>query len=279
MVNSPYNNSASSEEGQFSAVAAGLTNLDLANNNYSTSETTGSTHQTSSNVDVEMGEVSNNINDSETKVDDRSNLTKLKQQLDQLANVYVSLSEKRTGLYVQGILDEDDVRLKTIERQCSLIEKAQFDARAQIEAIISLNSQLVHNDKEMKNKKPTILAKDVPTFNVDPSANMLTNNHSVKTEELSLTTFLLQFERVFSANSVDIEKNWLYYLEISFERAPKYYPWFTVNLKTSSNVSWSAAKNLLKQRFDLASQASAHSLIKNLVSFGKIPNASNSISG
>ena len=267
MVNSTYDNSASSEEGQFSAVATGLTNLDLANNNNASSETTGSTHEASSNVDVEMSEVSNNGNVSETKVDERSNLSKLTIQLNKLANVYVSLSDQKIDLYVQGVMDENDVRLKTIARQCALIEQAQADDRVQIDAIVKLNHKLANNESQIKNRKPTILPKDVPIFNVDPSANMLTNSNSVNTEELSLSTFLLQFERVFSANSVDIEKHWLYYLEISFEQAPKYYSWFTVNLKNSSNVSWSAAKNLLKQRFDLASQASAHSLITNLVSF------------
>lgn len=63
-------------------------------------------------------------------------------------------------------------------------------------------------------------------------------------------------------------------MEISFEKSPKYFSWFTVNLKKSKNVSWSSAKNLLEQRFDLACQASVQSLAMNLVNFSLDDNES-----
>ncbi|MBQ0009469.1 MAG: hypothetical protein KBS97_04300, partial [Firmicutes bacterium] len=269
-MKSPFDNSASSEEGRFSAVATGLTNLDLANN-HATSETTVSNHEASSNVDVEMREVShdnkNKNSTSNTKVDDSTNLVKLTQQLDKYNNLVVSLNEQRLDLYEQGIIDEDDQRIISLERRFVLVEKAQESVRAQINYIMNLNRNLASNENVTNNRKPTILAKDVPIFDVDPAANLLSSNNSVKSEELSLTTFLLQFERVFSANSVDINTHWLYYLEIAFEKSPKYYSWFTINLKNSNMGSWNAAKNLLKQRFDLASQASVHSLATTLVNF------------
>ncbi|KAI9348393.1 hypothetical protein BD770DRAFT_165548 [Pilaira anomala] len=276
MMNSTYDNSASSEEGRFSAVATGLTNLDLANNNnQATSETTVSNHEASSNnVDVEMREVSlndkNKNSTPDTKVDGSTNLVKLTQQLDIYNNLVVLLNEQRLVLFEQGIFDEDDPRSISLGHRFVLVEKAQESVRVQINSIMDLNKNSASNEKETKNKNPTILAKDVPIFDVDPAANFLSNNNSVKSEELSLTTFLLQFERVFSVNSVNIDTHWLYYLEIAFEKKSpsKHHSWFTINLKNSNIGSWNAAKNLLRQRFDLASPAtSVHSLVTTLVNF------------
>ncbi|KAI9330390.1 hypothetical protein BD770DRAFT_403865, partial [Pilaira anomala] len=160
--------------------------------------------------------------------------------------------------FQQGIIDETNPKMMALERKFALVVKAQDSAKAQIESI--LNQQSKENNRSANDNKQSILTKDVPIFNV-------LNNNTVKSEELSLTTFLLQFERLFSANSVNIDQHWLYYLEISFEQSPKYYSWFTVNLKNSQKTSWNSAKELLKQRFDLASQASVHSLISSLVTF------------
>ncbi|KAI9325899.1 hypothetical protein BD770DRAFT_405134, partial [Pilaira anomala] len=170
----------------------------------------------------------------------------------------------KIDFFQQGIIDETNPKMMALERKFALVVKAQDSAKAQIESI--LNQQSKENNSSANDNKQSILTKDVPIFNVDPAANVL-NNNTVKSEELSLTTFLLQFERLFSANSVNIDQHWLYYLEISFEQSPKYYSWFTVNLKNSQKTSWNSAKELLKQRFDLASQASVHSLISSLVTF------------
>jgi hypothetical protein len=47
-----------------------------------------------------------------------------------------------------------------------------------------------------------------------------------------------------------------------------------MNLKNSDNLTWLQAKNALQRRFGLASQASAHSLVTNLVKFSLEKNES-----
>jgi hypothetical protein len=185
--------------------------------------------------------------------------------------------EQKISLYANGIFDSGNEKFIIIDRNSKLVSEHAELIKSQIFALTNpVTNHTMCSDSVTvdSNKKPGISLKDVPIFNVDPSLDCWNVSENNKEDMITLTIFLLRFERLFATNNVDINKSWLYYLDISFEGAPKYHNWFTLNLKDVKDISWLEAKNILQQRFDLASQASVQSHAVSLTNFSLEENES-----
>ncbi|GAA5799534.1 hypothetical protein HPULCUR_004950 [Helicostylum pulchrum] len=267
------------------SVSDSMTNLGLSNNSsnnvvHATDVSPIAIEDTEMVDHISVKESFNNDHtmNSDTNVEEnKTALEKLNDQYEKIMVIIANLNQQKIKLFTEGVLDRNDVRLVTIDSQIKLVNEHCEFIKGQIDAMVAnMNYKLPNNDLAyVVSNKPQVSLKDVPIFNVDPSASVWdigTNNKDAK--ELSLTIFLLKFERLFVANSLDINKSWHYYLEIAFEGSSKYHTWFSLNLKNSSSVSWPNAKKVLQQRFDLASQTSVHTLAKRLISFSLEENES-----
>ncbi|GAA5815201.1 hypothetical protein MFLAVUS_008707 [Mucor flavus] len=215
---------------------------------------------------------------SDTLVDEnKTALETLNDQYEKIVVIITNLNKQKIKLFSEGVFDSNDVRFATIDSQTKLVNDHREFIKGQIDALVAITSskQPGNNSAYVVSNKPQIATKDVPVFNVDPSASVWdigTNKKNAK--ELSLTIFLLKFERLFVDNSLNIHESWHYYLEIAFEGSPKHHSWFSLNMQNSRNITWPNAKKMLQRRFDLASQTSVHTLAKRLISFSLEENES-----
>ncbi|KAG1438056.1 hypothetical protein G6F56_012807 [Rhizopus delemar] len=143
-------------------------------------------------------------------------------------------------------------------------------------------------DSSPRSKK-LIPSKEIPKFNVNPTASalyQLTQKESNKTSSVgssdpSLDMFLRDFERILLDHDVDVDQEWLRYLEVSFEKSDNHsdHDWFCRFLKRPASadkkdLNWKDAKDLLKQKFDLASQTTPEMWLKSLNNFKQEPSES-----
>lgn len=142
----------------------------------------------------------------------------------------------------------------------------------------------MHNSSPKK--KTQIPSKEIPKFNVNPTASalyQLTQKESNKissstSSDLSLDMFLRDFERILMDYDIEVDIHWLHYLEISFEKSDNNgdHDWFCRFLKRPATdnrktINWKFAKDLLKQKFDLASQTTPEMWLKSLNNFKQEP--------
>jgi len=119
--------------------------------------------------------------------------------------------------------------------------------------------------------------KLLPVFDVKPIPITDSALSSSSETDHSLDSFLRQFERVYLNCDVDVEKHWQFHLEACFEKNNAHYIWYIRSIRTPYNkrgikFSWSDAKYILNNRFNITAHATRHSLNLALMNLKQLNN-------
>lgn len=120
---------------------------------------------------------------------------------------------------------------------------------------LSLSDNRVSSPVVVKNHlsipSSKIPAFDPKTYSDDPNSVSTSAGKS-----LSFNSFILKFEREYLNHDVDINLYWSFHLEAAFEVPGDFHAWFLNNIKDKTKIkTWAAAKQVLINRFDVASRA------------------------
>ncbi|KAI8970105.1 hypothetical protein BDF20DRAFT_104024 [Mycotypha africana] len=124
-----------------------------------------------------------------------------------------------------------------------------------------------------------IKPKDLPIFEVKPSNykdfdnELNPNSINATNDNYSLETFILKFERVYKDNKVNVNKHWRYNLESCLEKTKIGREFYTSNIR-NKKLSWKEVKQLLKNRFDIASKCKTFQCNTMLLNLKQGPNQS-----
>ncbi|KAG1175326.1 hypothetical protein G6F36_011112 [Rhizopus arrhizus] len=248
-------------------VADQLSDIDLTSNN-----------NPSIQEDVVMTEaVGAKPSSIDTKISPEERISELEKRKVNMYNIWKVLDDKSSEL----MLMDDDHLLEANQKRLSYIEGNIQRLTNLIEAERKLVNLTVPFISHNVNNK-YIPSDQLPKFNVDATASALyqlthrdgNKNDKNSTNEPSLERFLREFERKFRDHGVSIDENWLPNLEICFEKSDNNldHDWFARYVKRpvvelKEKRSWVEVKDLLIQKFDLASQTSQLSWTKYLVNF------------
>ncbi|KAG1452327.1 hypothetical protein G6F57_015960 [Rhizopus arrhizus] len=229
-------------------------------------------------TDVEMDEVTNSF--PAVPSSDPSNYM---ERLMAQKTMFFDLIEKLNNNKASFILNNKLPLLEENEKQLSYAVSALNDVNALITSQLELrNHELKGNESRNSSPKDRLIpSREIPKFNVNPTASALyqltlrEGDKNVRpSNEPSLDMFIRDFQRKFLDYDVSVEDHWLHYLEVSFEKSDSDtdHDWFErfikrrcIDKKTALN--WDQAKEVLKQRFDLASQTTPEMWFKNLINF------------
>ncbi|EIE83945.1 hypothetical protein RO3G_08655 [Rhizopus delemar RA 99-880] len=197
--------------------------------------------------------------------------------------MFFDLIEKLNNNKASFILENKLTLLEENEKQLSYAVSALNDVNALIASQFELrNHELKGSGSKNSSPKDRLIpSREIPRFNVNPTASalyQLTLREGDKnvnpSNEPSLDMFIRDFQRKFLDYDVSIEDHWLHYLEVSFEKSDSDtdHDWFERFIKRrcmdkKTALNWDQAKEVLKQRFDLASQTTPEMWFKNLINF------------
>ncbi|KAG0734565.1 hypothetical protein G6F16_011277 [Rhizopus arrhizus] len=166
--------------------------------------------------------------------------------------MFFDLIEKLNNNKASFILENRLTLLEENEKQLSYAVSALNDVNALIASQLELHTHELKGN-ESRNSSPKdrlITSREIPRFNVNPTASAL-------------------YQLILRE-----EDYWLHYLEVSFEKSDSDtdHDWFERFIKRrcmdkKTALNWYQAKEVLKQRFDLASQTTPEIWFKNLINF------------
>ncbi|GAA5802198.1 hypothetical protein HPULCUR_007659 [Helicostylum pulchrum] len=203
------------------SVSDSMTNLGLSNNSsnnviHATDVSPIAIEDTEMVDHISVKESFNNDHtmNSDTNVEEnKTALERLNDQYEKTMVIITNLNQQKIKLFAEGVLDRNDVRLVTIGSQIKLVNEHCEFIKGQIDAMVAnTNNKLPNNDLTyVVSNKPQVSLKDVPIFNVDPSASVWdvgTNNKDANTlwrtcctQDLFMVTNTPMFLRV--ANGIE----------------------------------------------------------------------------
>ncbi|KAG1049079.1 hypothetical protein G6F43_008576 [Rhizopus delemar] len=197
--------------------------------------------------------------------------------------MFFDLIEKLNNNKASFILENKLTLLEENEKQLSYAVSALNDVNALIASQFELrNHELKGSGSKNSSPKDRLIpSREIPRFNVNPTPSalyQLTLREGGKnvnpSNGPSLDMLIRGFQRKFLDYDVSIEDHWLHYLEIAFEKSDSDtdYDWFERFIKRrcmdkKTALNWEQAKEVLKQRFDLASQTTPEMWFKSLINF------------
>ena len=216
-----------------------------------------------------------------------SKLDNLYKQKDKLLAIIDSLTAQNLDL-----LAANDIESRKMREDNNTKLASAHEMHHSLVKLITSEIELKSKDKNLE-KVPTkpnfsspdtsaIKSSDLPKFNVNPTASALyqltlresKGQTTSSNNESSLDLFIREFERRFLDKNISVDDHWLHYLEICFERSDKDFDWFVRHLKRPIKefkrpISWNQAKQLLRQKYDLASQTTPLQWLQFLLGFNQ----------
>ncbi|KAI7887949.1 uncharacterized protein EV154DRAFT_594835 [Mucor mucedo] len=210
---------------------------------------------------------------SDNKVNDRlDDLTVAQARYKKISKLLSEMTNEHIELAIIRDLPDDHEDIIKIKNKITILSthlEKQEKIVAALQNFVDANKKNFVNNNQHGDIRAMIPSDDVPAFDVDPSKSMLQARSDDNDKTITLSEFIIKFNRMFVDYGVDIDEHWLFYLGKSFAKNTKFYPWFETNLNSAKSdiKSWKQAVAVLENRFDLGKQASVHQLAQNLIKF------------
>lgn len=194
-------------------------------------------------------------------------------EIGKIDRAIFALSAQMTHLCMDFASDRsNEISLLTVRMDQLKLVRANLAETYKSFLDLSAKAKSAHAGSDDTSNSPArntrIVSGDLPAFSVDPY--VIAEKHNF-TGENPFNLFIRKFERVFKDKGVDIEKEWLTHLETCFETT-RFAKWFQHNLKSpvvesKRKLTWSAACDILRERFDLASRTNVDQWNQRLLKF------------